>query len=103
MDAPDIGGAVRNTIRTRLPQRAEVSQWAHHVADLNTGQVLTTVLDQPPTLESRIERLSQLGSIFDSSIFGGPSYRLTARTPYQTSPEAWLVGYGIDYFSTLGV
>jgi hypothetical protein len=46
-----------------------------------------------------MERLSRLSSILDTTIFGGPSYRLTTRTPYQASPEAWVVGDGIDYFS----
>ena len=31
-----------------------------------------------------------IGQVFDPSIFGGPSYRLTARHPFQASPAAWL-------------
>jgi hypothetical protein len=81
-----------------LGRRPETRQWAHHVADLNSGEVYTTVLDQPPTSNSRIERLSRLSSVLDTSIFGGPSYRLTTRTPYQASPEAWVVAH-VDYFN----
>jgi hypothetical protein len=40
---------------------------------------------------SRAQHLSRLGTRFDASIFGGPSYHLTARTPFNDSPEAWLV------------
>jgi hypothetical protein len=61
------------------------------VADLNSGEAYTTVLDQPPTSSSRIERLSRLRSALDATIFGGPSYRLTTSTPYQASPEASLM------------
>jgi hypothetical protein len=69
----------------------ETQQWVHHVADPATGQVITTVLDRPVTPISRAERLSRLGAIVDTSIFGGPSYRLTARRPYQASPLAYLI------------
>jgi hypothetical protein len=42
--------------------------------------------------------LSRLGSIGDTTIFGGPVYTLTTRVPYLASPEAWVVAY-VDYFS----
>ena len=61
------------------------------MADLNSGEVHTNVLDQPPTSKSRIEGLSRLGSIGDTTIFGGPVYTLTTRVPYLASPEAAFV------------
>jgi hypothetical protein len=39
----------------------------------------------------RGQRMARLGHQFDTSIFGEPSYRLTARTPFVTSPTASLV------------
>ena len=40
-------------------------------------------------------KLSRLGYLIDPSIFGGPRYKLTARTPYQAWPKAGLIIY--DY------
>lgn len=100
MDTTDehAATAARGLLRDRLRQRPEARRWAHHVADLNSGEAHTTVLDQPPTSKSRIERLSRLSSVVDTTIFGGPSYRLTTRTPYLASPEAWVSAH-IDYFN----
>ena len=79
----------RDLDRDRPRRRSEPGRWTHHVADLNSGEVHTNVLDQPPTSKSRIEGLSRLGSIGDTTIFGGPVYTLTTRVPYLASPEAW--------------
>ncbi|MFL6104823.1 MAG: hypothetical protein ACJ74K_16215 [Actinomycetes bacterium] len=85
-------------LRERPRSRSEPGRWTHHVADLNSGEVHTNVLDRPPTSKSRLEGLSRLGSIGDTTIFGGPVYTLTTRVPYLASPEAWVVAY-VDYFS----
>jgi hypothetical protein len=77
--------------RRRLHELAETQGWVHHVANLDTGQLLTFPLDRPVAPLSRAERLSRLGHFFDPSIFGGPRYKLTARTPYQASPKAGLI------------
>lgn len=50
------------------------------------------------TPAARIERLARLGYVFDTSIFGRPSYRLTPKVPYQAVPEAWLLAYALDYY-----
>jgi hypothetical protein len=86
--------------RRRRDEMAETKQWVHHVADLATGQVLTTVLDRPVAPISRAERLSRLGQVVDTSIFGGPWYRLTARRPYQESPLAYLIAGSANGYDT---
>ena len=77
-----------------LRERDELMEhpsWVHHVADAATGKLVTTRLTHPVTPLSRAERLSQLlGTQFDRSIFGPPSYRLTVQKPYQASPLGWL-------------
>jgi hypothetical protein len=86
--------------RRRLYELEETQRWVHHVADLNSGEVLTTPLDRPIAPLSRAERLSQLGHPLDPTVLGGPSYRLTPNQPYQASPEAWLtVSNGYDYIT----
>jgi hypothetical protein len=60
---------------------------AHHVADLNSGEIHTGVLDAPPTSTSHVEGLSRLGSVGGTTIFNGPSFVLTTRIPYVASPE----------------
>jgi hypothetical protein len=79
-------------ILPELHDLAERQGFAHHVADAATGQIITTVLDRPPTRLSRAERLSRLGHSFDTSVFG-PRYRLTPRVPCQASPLNWLTIY----------
>src|SRR5262245_56360695 len=81
MGTPDV-----NESRRQPYELEETHRWAHHVADLNSGQVLTFLLERPITPLSRAERLSRLGRVIDPSIFRGPSYTLTPRTPYQASP-----------------
>jgi hypothetical protein len=71
----------------------------HYAVDLDSGQVCTASSDEVPTLAARAERFAQLGRLIDGTIFAGPSYRLTTRTVYQASPEAWIVGVAIDFFS----
>jgi hypothetical protein len=84
----------------QLCERQETQRWVHHVADLASGEVLTTPLDRPVTPLSRAERLSQLGHPIDPAIFGWPSQRFTPKQPYQPAPEAWLVSAtGCSYYS----
>jgi hypothetical protein len=93
MDTPDV-----KELRRQLYELEETHRWAHHVADLNSGQVLTFLLERPITPLSRAERLSRLGRVIDPSIFRGPLYTLTPRTPYQASPMAWLTAFGpVEY------
>jgi len=70
------------------------------VADLNSGEVHTDVLDAPPTSTSRVEGLSRLGSVGGTTIFNGPSFVLTTKIPYVASPESWVTAL-IDYFNPL--
>jgi len=90
MDAPSGNRAAEALARRRLYELEETQGWVHHVADLNSGEVLTTPLDRPLAPLSRAERLSQLGHPIDPIVLGGPSRRLTPDQPYQASPPAWL-------------
>jgi hypothetical protein len=92
MGAPDANQAMieARAMRRRLYEFEETQRWVHHVADLDSGEILTTPLDRPLAPLSRAERLSQLGHPFDPGIFGWPSQRLTPTQPYQASPLAWL-------------
>jgi hypothetical protein len=76
MDTPDERAAMAAAGGGRGPllRRPEVRRWAHHVADLNSGEVHTDVLDAPPTSTSRVEGLSRLGSVGGTTIFNGPSF-----------------------------
>ena len=84
--------------RGPLLRRPEVRRWAHHVADLNSGEVHTDVLDAPPTSTSRVAGLSRLGSVGGTTVFNGPSFVLTSKVPYVASPESWVTAL-IDYFN----
>ena len=77
--------------RHRLHELAETQRWVHDVVNLNTGQMQTFPLDRPLAPLSRAQRLSQLGHRVDASIFGWPRSTLTARVPYQASPQAALM------------
>jgi hypothetical protein len=82
----------------RLHELAETQRWVHDAVNLDTGQVLTFPLDRPVTPLSRAKRLSQLGHRVDASVLGGPRYKLTARVPYQASPEAALIVFSFADF-----
>jgi hypothetical protein len=88
--------------RRRLNELAETQHWVHHVADLDSGKILTFPLDRPVTPLSRAERLSRLGHSFDPSIFGGifggPSYSLSPNHPHNDSPLTGLSVSGADIF-----
>jgi hypothetical protein len=96
MSTPDIDEAViaQDALRRRLWELEETQRWVHHVADLDSGEVLTTPLDRPVAPLSRTERLSRLGHTVGPPIPGGPKYRLTPRKPYQAAPEASLIVSG---------
>jgi len=81
----------KEKFRKRLIDLEESQGWVHDVVNLNTGQVLTSPLNRPVTPLSRTQRLSQLGDRVDPSIFGWPRTTLTARVPYQASPQAALM------------
>ena len=89
-------------MRRQLNELAETQHWVHHVADLDSGKILTFPLDRPVTPLSRAERLSRLGHSFDPSIFGGifggPSYSLSPNHPHNDSPLAGLSVSGADIF-----
>ena len=86
-------------MRRRLYELQESQQWVHHVADLNSGKSQSFRLDRPITPLSRAERISRLGHTIEPSIFDGPSYTLTPRTPYQASPLAYLSATSAQVYS----
>ncbi len=94
MDTPSI-----KDLRRRLNEAEETQGWIHHVADLKSGKLLTFPLDRPIAPTSRAERLSHLGFRFDPSgiggVFGGPSYTLTPKAPYQSFGPASLSAMNI--------
>jgi hypothetical protein len=101
---PDTSAAVaaQRTTRHRLLELTESQQWVHHVADLDTGTVQTTTLDRPVAPLSRVERLAAIGHVFDPTIFGGPTYRLGPKHPYQASPEGWMEVSRPTYYAPAG-
>jgi hypothetical protein len=94
-------GQPRQKLWRQLDEHEERQKWAHHVVDLRTGRVETSLLDRPVAPLSRARRLSRLAPHIDTSIFDGPTYRLTPRTPYQARPEAWMIASVPGDFSTL--
>jgi hypothetical protein len=101
MDAPDPHDALeaRRAARSRLYELAETQRWVHHVADLDSGEIVTTPLERPVTPLSRAERLSQLRDRFDPAMFFGPCQRLTPSEGYQSSPEAWMEALNASWYS----
>jgi hypothetical protein len=88
-------------MRRRLLELAEDQRWVHHVADLDTGETATTTLDRPVAPLSRAARLSGVaGGRFDpTTIFGTPTYRLSAQRPYQAAPEGWMEASQPTYYA----
>jgi hypothetical protein len=99
---PDEGLQAPHSLRRRRLQEMERAQgWAHHVADLESERVITTVLDRPLTPLSRAARISELGYTLNDAVLGGPSQELTARKPYIESPASWLMAFQADdYIAT---
>jgi hypothetical protein len=85
-------------IRRQLSELTENQGWVHHVADLDTGELITTPLDRPLAPLSRAERLARLGHHIDLPGPWGPIYRLTPRSPYRTAPLNWLTVYDSNYY-----
>ena len=54
-----------NESRRRLHELAETQHWAHHVADLDSGKILTFPLDRPVAPLSRAKRLLLIGHRVD--------------------------------------
>jgi hypothetical protein len=104
IDKPDVNEAVMagRSMRRRLYELEETQRWVHHAADFDSEEILTTPQDRPLGPLSRAERLSRLGHRFDPTVFDGPSYRLTPRRPYQSSPEAWLEVFNPVFYSSGG-
>jgi hypothetical protein len=67
--------------RRQLNELAETQHWVHHVADLDSGKILTFPLDRPVTPLSRAERLSRLGHSFDPSILGNLRWAVLLTQP----------------------
>jgi hypothetical protein len=72
----------------------------HHAVSLEQGAVETTVVKGPLTLYDRAQKLSRFGRVFDSSIFGGPSYRISSRHPYQANPLVWMSASSVTSYLT---
>ncbi len=72
----------------------------HDVADLRTGFVETRPIVGTLSAATRANRLARLGFHMDSSIFANWAYRLTAKKPYQATPEAWLDVFESFTYST---
>ena len=100
MDGSDVTAAdvERNPLR-RLQRLEETQGWAHHVGDLDRGELSTAPLDRPLGPVTRATRLEALGIRFDPSILG-PTYVLTPQRPYQPAPEVWLRAFGASLYAS---
>src|SRR5688572_4639473 len=85
------------------PELPNVEHRLHDAIDLASGRIETTDVSGPLTAAVRVKRLSELGFGTDLSVSGGPMYRLTAQTPYQSAPEAWLDAFDGTYGAGPGV
>jgi hypothetical protein len=76
--------------------REEDKQWVHHVADLERGdRVLTVVGDRPLTTLARFDRVTDLVSVkLRRGSLGLYERRLTPRAPYEQSPLSYLNAMG---------
>jgi len=101
MDAPDVNeaGQKGRSMLRRLYKLTETQRWVHHAADLDSGKLVTTPLERPVTPLARVERFAELGLDLDPTVFGGPSYRLSPKKPYQPAPEAWFDASGPSYLA----
>lgn len=88
---PSEPRAAQRSARRRIAELEEGQGWAHHVADLDAGTVASAALDRPPAPLSRAERLARVGFPLDWGVLDGPAQRLTPRSPYVASPEAFLI------------
>jgi len=83
------------TRRTRAAQTAKppklpkTARRVHNAVELASGRIETTSTARARGVAARLRRLARFGFLIDLTLFG-PSYHLTAQTPYQATPEAWL-------------
>jgi hypothetical protein len=92
-------GADRSTSSRRPLETSQVQHWVHHVGDLATGALATNELDGPLTPRRRAEALAPFAPA-SGVTFGGPSYSLTPRAPYQASPAAWMIASFVNDFDS---
>lgn len=98
-DPDGVLEALRSLRGRRLEEIERARGWVHHVADLVSARVTTTVLDRPLTPLSRVARIAELGHTLNDAVLGGPSQQLTAKRPYIESPASWLVASHPDFYS----
>lgn len=91
--------AGRPSIPQRLREMGAEEHWIHHAASLDTGERLSAEFDRPLSLAARAERLAHFFPR-PPTPFGGPSYLLTPRVPYQAEPEAMLIAGWLASFDT---
>ena len=77
--------------------RPPVESHVHDAVDLAGDRVVSTPSEGGPAPADRLAQLRHLGFPGDLSVFGSPSHRLSARVPYQASPEGWLDAYEGSY------
>jgi len=80
----------QDALRREIDQLRATGPWAHDVVDLAKGQLHSDTLSGPLTASVRSSRLAALSHLFDGSIFGAPTYRMSSRKPYIEAPLAWL-------------
>jgi hypothetical protein len=83
-------GPTHGALRRELEALRVDGPWAHDVIDLPGGQLHSDALRVPLTASTRSLRLAGLSHLFDGSIFGEPTYRMSSRKPYIEAPLAWL-------------
>jgi hypothetical protein len=79
-----------DALRRAVDKLRATGPWAHHIIDAAKGQIVSDVLSQPLTAATRTRRLARFGHLFEGSIFGAPTYRISSRNPYQATPLVWL-------------
>ncbi len=72
------------------PDLPPIDERLHDAIDLGSGAVETTAVRRSLTPAARAKALAKVGIRVRPPVFGAPTHRLTARAPYQASPEAWL-------------
>src|SRR5262245_49161028 len=84
---------VQPTGSAQLKQQAQQLRTApavHDVVNLKTGAVHSERLTAALTPATRTRRLAGIFPGLNDSIFGGPSFHLSARRPFIETPFCWL-------------